>query len=163
MVEEVLVHWIPWDHVVNPFHERDVVSSPHVDSDKIELLLLATLLLQGGEVSLDDCHRLPCKQTLPSLTQFSYVLHHQGRVHALNQQIWIVLILCWVREVHRCADFCPLCANRADAIRALDAGAMLPVVKLGFNKSKNVSQTLYVTDSGSHIKWIKNNFTNMYD
>merc|ERR1719219_1869787 len=84
-------------------------------------------LLQRGEIVLDNCHRLLCKQALPDVTQLSNVLHHEGRVIAIYQQIW-VLILCRVSEVCPGCHFPPLVAHWADTICTFGAGAMHPVI-----------------------------------
>ena len=76
---------------------------------------------------MDFCNGFLCKQTPPPLTQLSNVAHHKVGVEPLDQKIR-VLVLCRVREVLPVGHFFPLCADGADAVRALGAGAVLRVV-----------------------------------
>ena len=61
------------------------------------------------------------------MTHLGNVAQNRVGVKPLYQKIQ-VLVLCLFREVLPVGHFCPLHADRADAVRAPGAGAVLPVV-----------------------------------
>ena len=64
------------------------------------------------------------------MAKLSEVLYDKVGVVFLKHYIW-VLVLCRIRKVLPRMYFCPLCANGADALCALGAGTMHPVVNGG--------------------------------
>ena len=89
-MKEILVNRVPRVHFVSFLHKCNVVRATHMNPNKSKILL-PMFLLQRGEIVLDNCHRLLCKQALPDVTQLSNVLHHEGRVIAIYQQIWVLI------------------------------------------------------------------------
>ena len=77
---------------------------------------------------MDLCNRLLCKQTPPPVTHLGNVPHHKVGVEPLYQDIRVILVLRRVREVLPVGYFCPLDTDGADAVSALGAGAVHPVV-----------------------------------
>ena len=128
VVEEVLVDRVAREHLPPLLHELDVVRAAHMNPDKGQLF--AARLVQGGEVSLDDCDRLLGKQTLPPLAQLDDVLHYKGWVVLLYHQVRL-LVLGGCSEVLVGVNFGPGFADWADALCALGADTMLPVVNGG--------------------------------